>query len=82
MRSYPNPFNSTAILSYDVPKASDVELKMYNLVGEVVTVLHEGRKAPGRYSVEWNASNQASGTYFVVMNADGVMRTQKLLLLK
>lgn len=82
LSAYPNPFNSTATLTYDIPKATSVELKIINLVGEVVAVLHEGYKAPGRYSALWDASAQSSGTYFAVMKAGNVTRIQKLLLLK
>lgn len=82
VRSYPNPFNSVATLTYDIPAASDMELKIFNLAGEEVALLHQGYITPGRYRVEWNASAQASGTYFAVLKAGKQTKIQKLLLLK
>jgi hypothetical protein len=82
VRSYPNPFNPTTALSYDLPSASQVELKIYNLAGEQVAVLYQGYQTPGRYHAQWNASAQASGTYFAVLKAGNQTRIHKLLLLK
>jgi hypothetical protein len=82
LRSSPNPFNSIASLTYDIPQASNVELKIFNLSGEQVTVLTQGYRAPGRYRVQWNASSQASGAYFAVLKAGPQTKIQKLMLLK
>ncbi|HEY3295025.1 MAG TPA: T9SS type A sorting domain-containing protein [bacterium] len=82
LSSYPNPFNSTAAIRYDLPQASQVELKVYNLMGEQVALLQQGYRAPGRYRIEWNAAAQGSGTYFAVLKAGSTTKIQKLLLMK
>jgi hypothetical protein len=82
LSSYPNPFNSTAAISYDLPHASTVELRVYNLMGEQVALLQQGYRAPGRYRIEWNAAAQGSGTYFAVLKAGNTTKIQKLLLMK
>jgi hypothetical protein len=82
LSSAPNPFNSTALITYDLPTASLVELKIVNLVGEVVAVLESGNHTPGHYQTIWNANNQASGTYFVLLISGNGIKIQKLLLLK
>jgi hypothetical protein len=80
--AYPNPFNPTTRIGYDLPQAGNVELKIYNLVGEEVTTLINGRHEAGRFTVEWNGSLAPSGTYFAVLHTSNATRVQKLLLLK
>lgn len=72
--AYPNPFNSMTIIRYHVDETTDVNLTVYNLLGEVVTVLKEGRVTAGSHLAAWrgeDASKQkvASGTYIVRMEA-------------
>ncbi len=80
--AYPNPFNPVTSITYDVARASNVTLRIFNLAGEVVGTLLDGPMQPGRYQLEWNASGQSSGTYFVAFDAAGVHQVQKVLLLK
>jgi len=81
-QNYPNPFNPTTTISYSVPKASDVRLTVYDMMGREVTVLAEGRKAPGVYSVEFNGKNFASGVYFYKLKAGSTVLKQKMVMLK
>jgi hypothetical protein len=80
--AYPNPFNPVTSIAYDVARASQVRLQVFNLAGEVVGTLVDGPIQPGRYHVKWNAAGQSSGAYFVAFDAAGVHQVQKVLLLK
>ncbi|MBN2200957.1 T9SS type A sorting domain-containing protein [bacterium] len=81
-QNYPNPFNPTTTISYAVPKASDVRLTVYDMMGREVAVLAEGRKSPGFYSVEFDGKNLASGIYFYRLKAGSTVLKQKMVMLK
>ncbi len=81
-QNYPNPFNPSTTIKYDLSVDSRVTLKVFNILGqEVVTLVSEDQKA-GYRSVEWNASNMASGVYFYRLQAGDFVASRKLLLLK
>ncbi len=80
--SYPNPFNPTTSINYGLEKDGHVEIMIYDAAGRLVEELVNGHQDGGSYSITWNASNQASGMYFVKMIAGDVAQTQKLVLLK
>ena len=80
--SYPNPFNPTTSINYGLEKDGHVEIMIYDAAGRLVEELVNGYQDGGSYSITWNASNQASGMYFVKMIAGDVAQTQKLVLLK
>ena len=80
--SYPNPFNPTTSINYGLEKDGHVEIMIYDAAGRLVEELVNGHQDGGSYSITWNASNQASGMYFVKMVAGDVVQTQKLVLLK
>ena len=80
--SYPNPFNPTTSINYGLETDGHVEIMIYDAAGRLVEELVNGHKAGGYDSVDWNASNQASGMYFVKMVSGDVVQTQKLVLLK
>ena len=81
-QNYPNPFNPTTTIKYDLPIDSRVTLKVFNIIGqEVVTLVNDVQKA-GYKSVEWNASNFASGVYFYRLHAGSYTNVKKLLLLR
>jgi hypothetical protein len=85
--AYPNPFNPTATISFQLPEASQVTLEAYNVIGQrVATVVDEKRDA-GVYRVTWDAGRLASGTYVIRLVAkDGsgnsIVRSRTLTLLK
>ncbi|MFI5253731.1 MAG: Ig-like domain repeat protein [Bacteroidota bacterium] len=68
-QNYPNPFNPTTTVSYQLPADSRITLTVYNILGQEVTVLANGVQTAGSKSVEWNASNVASGIYFCRLTA-------------
>ncbi len=82
LSAYPNPFNATTVLSYDIPQAASVTLKLYNLLGEEVAMLVNSTIQPGRYRTRWNAAEFSSGTYLAVLQTGDHRFVQKLLLLK
>jgi photosystem II stability/assembly factor-like uncharacterized protein len=81
-RNYPNPFNPSTTIRFDIPISSFVTLKVYNIVGqEVATLVNEKREA-GRYEVDFNASNLASGMYFYSLTADNFVSTLKFIFIR
>lgn len=79
---YPNPFNPSTKIRFNVVKAGIVSLKVYDLLGRESCVLLNEEKLPGVYSVELNGSNMASGIYFCRFTAGNVEKTVKLQLIK
>ncbi|KAF5438005.1 hypothetical protein C5S35_01160 [Candidatus Methanophagaceae archaeon] len=80
--NFPNPFNPTTMISYQLPIISDVELSIYDILGHHVTTLVNNRQNAGYYQVEWDASGFASGVYFLKLEAANFKATQKMLLTK
>ena len=86
--NYPNPFNPATTIKYALPQAADVELTVYNVVGQPVRTLVAEHQSAGRYVVEWDATNDSghslsSGMYFYRLEAGGEFReVKKMLLLK
>ncbi|RQV96431.1 T9SS C-terminal target domain-containing protein [bacterium] len=81
LSAYPNPFNSTVKLSYELPVSGDVSLSIYNLAGQKVATIVDDRVAAGTYEVSWTPE-VASGVYFAQLNALALTKTAKLLYLK
>jgi hypothetical protein len=81
-QNYPNPFNPTTTIAYSLTQSADVELKVYNLLGQEVAVLAEGSQSAGLHQVRWDASEQASGIYLYRLRAGDAVTTKKMLLLK
>jgi hypothetical protein len=81
-RNYPNPFNPSTTIKFDLSKASVVTLKIYNVLGEEVTTLVSDRLSAGSYSYEWNASILASGVYLVRLQAGNYVETRKMVLMR
>ena len=78
----PNPFNPTTNISFALPEAVKVKLVVYDVNGREVSRLADGWLPAGNYDFTWNAEEMPSGMYFAQLNADGVNRTVKLLLVK
>ena len=81
-QNYPNPFNPSTSISYSLPGAGMVSLKVYNLVGQEVTTLINGYKEAGQYNVTFNASNLASGVYFYRLESGSFNVVKKMMLIK
>ncbi len=81
-QNYPNPFNPSTTIKYELPKESEVQLIIYNMLGEKVAELVNTFKKPGRYAVEWNAQNFSSGVYFYQIRTENFISTKKIILLR
>jgi hypothetical protein len=80
--AYPNPFNPSTTVSYTLARPMQVELSVYNLLGQQVRTLAFGLQDAGEHSVPFIAGELASGVYVVELQAGGHSQTQKVLLLK
>jgi flagellar hook assembly protein FlgD len=65
-----------------LPKSQKVDLKIFNVLGEVVATLVSENLSAGEYTFEWDAKNLASGIYFYRLETDGFAETRRMLLLK
>jgi len=82
LSSYPNPFNLTTTIAYDLPRAGHVSLRVFALLGREVCVLKEGLMEAGTHRVTFDGSGLASGIYFARLDAGAFSQTTKLMLLK
>lgn len=81
-KAYPNPFNPSTTLDMYVPVEGMVSLSVYNVMGQLVDVIHSGSMTEGSHSITWNASNMTSGMYFVRAESVGGVSVQKVMLMK
>ena len=83
-QNYPNPFNPNTIIEYQIPKFSNVQLKIFDSLGREIATLVNQYKEPGKYNVEFSVQNSElpSGIYFFNLRADNFSATKKFLLLK
>jgi hypothetical protein len=81
-QNYPNPFNPSTTIKYSVPKASQVVIKVFDILGNEIETLINEEKPAGTYEVSWYAANLPSGVYFYRLQAGSFVETKKMLLLK
>jgi hypothetical protein len=81
-QNYPNPFNPETVVSYRLPAAGYVTLKVYNLLGQEVMTLVDEEQQPGTKSVKLNANGLASGVYLYRLTAGAFRQTKVLTLVK
>ncbi|HCV43635.1 MAG TPA: hypothetical protein DGH68_09135, partial [Bacteroidetes bacterium] len=82
LQNYPNPFNPATTIEFAIPKEANVNIGVYNILGQLVTTLVNERKKAGSYAIQFNANSFTSGTYFYRITAGGYVETKKMLLLK
>lgn len=80
--NYPNPFNNTTAISYQLPVEDHVKLTVYNSRGEEVAELVNGPQRAGRYQISFNGANLSSGIYFYRLQTPTAGITSRMLLLK
>ena len=81
-QNFPNPFNPTTIISYSLPAAGKVTLKVYDLLGRAAATLVDGQMEAGVHEISFDASKLASGTYFYQLRAGSFVASKKLVYLK
>jgi hypothetical protein len=80
--AYPNPFNPSTSLDIELSYESNVSVMVYNVMGQMVGVLHDGNMAAGMHSITWDAANLASGMYIIKAEVADEVLNQKVMLLK
>lgn len=85
--NYPNPFNPTTRIDYQLPNDGFVSLKVYNMIGQLIKTLVNERQSTGSYSIVWDGTDQSSesvssGTYIYQIQAGDFVQTRKMVLMK
>ena len=80
--NYPNPFNPTTTINYQIPQNGFVTIKVYDMLGKEVAVLVNENKSAGYYNVNFNASRLTSGVYIYTITANNFVQSKKMLLIK
>ena len=86
-QNYPNPFNPTTIIGFQLPEASDVQLVVYNILGQKIKTIVDQKLEAGIYSAVWDGTNDngqpvSSGVYYYQLNSGKTSMTRKMLLMK
>jgi hypothetical protein len=83
LSNYPNPFNSSTTISYELAVGGFVSLKIYNVLGNEISTLVNEEQKPGKYAVGFDTANKlSSGIYFSSLMVDGSVRIRKMIVLK
>jgi hypothetical protein len=82
LSAYPNPFRKQVTLSYSLPKAQEVRLAVYDVLGREVALAGEGRREAGRHRVQFDGSSLPSGSYFVRLRVGDKTRTHKITVVR
>jgi len=81
-QNYPNPFNPITTISFSLPKAGYVSLRIFDIIGNQVTELVKEFKPEGIYEVQFDAKDLPSGIYVYTLNVNGHFKSQKMILMK
>ncbi len=81
-QNYPNPFNPSTSIGFKLNQGGFVSLKVYNLVGNLVSTLVAEYKSPGNYEVEFDASNLTSGVYLYKLQINDFSSVKRMTLMK
>jgi hypothetical protein len=81
-QNFPNPFNPSTTIRYQIPTSGFISLKIYNVLGKEVTTLVNESKPAGEYRIEFNANNLQSGLYLYQLKAGNYSEVRKMLLIK
>ena len=80
--AFPNPFNSSTTLSFNVERETFIHLKAFNIQGRLIKNIISEKYYPGNHSLIWNLDSDAGGIYFIQYQSENHTETQKVLLLK
>ena len=86
-QNFPNPFNPSTEIRFDIPTARDVKLRVYNQLGQTVRTLVQTRMKAGSYRINWDGMSEAghgvsSGIYFYSLEAGDYSQIRKMTLVK
>jgi hypothetical protein len=81
-QNYPNPFNPTTLINYELRIMNEVDLSIYNVLGQKVVTLVSKKQREGTYQVEWDASAFASGVYYYILMAGDFKDVKKMVLIR
>ena len=81
-QNYPNPFNPATKIDYSIAQTTNVQLVIFNSIGEEIVVIVNEMQQPGRYTVNFDAASLSSGVYFYKLIAGEFVSIKKMLLLK
>lgn len=82
-QNFPNPFNPTTKINFEIPKVSHVNIIVYDIIGKEVTkLINNELKQPGRYHIEFDGKNIASGVYFYRLETSEFIQTKRMVLIK
>ncbi|MBT7618052.1 MAG: T9SS type A sorting domain-containing protein [Calditrichaeota bacterium] len=82
VEAYPNPFNSSSLITYNLKDVRQIKIAIYDLQGREVTLLHDGQQSAGIHTVTWKATGQSSGVYICKLEAGGISKSIKLTLIQ
>jgi hypothetical protein len=81
-RNYPNPFNASTCITFDLPKSTQINIDVFDILGRKVETIFEGYQQAGQHKLIWNADNLSSGVYFARLSTAEESQTLKMVLLK
>ena len=81
-QNYPNPFNPSTTIRYTLPASGNVSIRVYNVLGQLVSTLVDARQNAGTYEVTFNATAFSSGVYFYRVESGSFTAVKKMMLLK
>ena len=81
-QNYPNPFNPSTKIKYSVPQTSQVQIKVYDVLGNEIETLVNKEKQTDTYEITWYAEGLPSGVYFYQLKAGSFVETKKMMLMK
>jgi len=81
-QNYPNPFNPSTTIEYTIPQIAEVTFKVFNILGQEVMNLNQGKQIAGKHVFQFDASRLATGVYFYQIHADTYVATRKMILVK
>ena len=81
-QNYPNPFNPITHIRYGLPKTSDVKIEVFNILGQRVIILEDGRKTAGYHVIDFDGSQLASGIYLCRIQAGNFINVKKMVLME
>ena len=80
--AYPNPFNPSTTISFELPTNSDVKISIYDISGKHVETIVNNKMQAGAHEVTWNASAYSSGVYIYKIESESYSETKKMILIK